>query len=91
MSEVSPIHRPVAPTLEPNSRTARTQTQTDTPTRGQDRVELSNTAQLLSKIADLPDVRQNLVDRVKASIADGTYETEDKTDAAIDNLLEDIG
>ena len=91
MSEVSPIHRPVAPTLEPRSSTARTQTQADTTTRGKDQVQLSNTAQLLSKIADLPDVRQGLVDRVKASIADGTYETEDKTDAALDGLLEDIG
>ncbi len=90
MSEVSPIHRPVAPTLEPHARSARTQTHSDTTTRGEDQVELSNTAQLLSKIADLPDVRQNLVDRVKASIADGTYESDDKTDAAIDSLLDDI-
>ncbi len=90
MSEVSPIHRPVAPTLEPHSRTARTQTQADTTTRGEDQVQLSNTAQLLSKIADLPDIRQDLVDRVKASIADGSYDTEDKADAALDGLLEDI-
>jgi len=90
MSEVSPIHRPVAPTLDPQTRSARTQTQADATTRGEDQVELSNTAQLLSKIADLPDVRQNLVDRVKASIADGTYESDNKTDAAIDSLLDDI-
>ncbi len=90
MSEVSPIHRPVAPTLDPNTRAARTQTRTDTTNRGEDQVELSNTAQLLSKIADLPDVRQDLVDRVKASIANGTYESDDKADAAIDSLLDDI-
>lgn len=90
MSDVSPIHRPAAPTLEPQARPSKTQTHTDSPTRGQDQVELSNAAQLLSKIAELPDVRQDLVDRIKASIADGSYETEDKTDAAIDSLLEDI-
>ena len=90
MSEVSPIHRPVAPTLEPHSRTARTETHTDTTTRGEDQVELSDAAQLLSKIADLPDIRQDLVDRVKASIADGTYESDAKADAAIDSLLDDI-
>ncbi len=90
MSEVSPINRPVAPTLDPQTRTARTKPQADTTTRGEDQVQLSNTAQLLSKIADLPDVRQELVDRVKASIAEGTYDTEDKADAAIDGLLEDI-
>lgn len=90
MSEVSPIHRPAAATLEPHARSSRTQTHADTTTRGEDQVELSNTAQLLSKIADLPDIRQDLVDRVKASIADDTYESDDKTDAAIDNLLEDL-
>lgn len=90
MSEVSPIHRPAAATLEPQARSSRTHTQADSTTRGEDQVELSNTAQLLSKIADLPDVRQDLVDRVKASIADNTYESDDKTDAAIESLLEDI-
>jgi len=90
MSEVSPIHRPPAATLDPQTRSSRTQTQADTTSRGEDQVELSNTAQLLSKIGELPDVREELVDRVKASIADGTYESDDKTDAAIDSLLDDI-
>jgi len=91
MSDISPIHRPAAPTLDPHTRSARIQAQADTTTRGNDQVELSKTAQLLSKIADLPDVRQGLVDRVRASLDDGTYETEARTDAAIDGLLEDIG
>lgn len=90
MSEVSPIHRPVAPTLDPQVRPSRSQTSTHTASRGKDHVELSDKAQLLSKIADLPDIRHDLVDRIKASIADGSYETEDKTDAAIESLLEDI-
>jgi negative regulator of flagellin synthesis FlgM len=90
MSEVSPINGPVAPTLEPQTRSSKPQAHAGTATRGEDQVELSNTAQLLSKIADLPDVRQELVDRVKASIDNNTYETEDKTDAAIDGLLDDI-
>jgi len=91
MSDISPIHRPAAPMIDPHSRPAKTQAQADTPTRGDDQVELSTTAQLLSKIAELPDVRQGLVDRVRASLGDGTYETEARTDAAIDGLLEDIG
>ena len=90
MSDVSPIHRPSAPTLDPQVRPSKSQSHTDSPTRGEDQVELSNTAQLLSKIAELPDVREDLINRIKASIADGSYETEDKTDAAIDALLEDI-
>jgi negative regulator of flagellin synthesis FlgM len=90
MSNVSPLHRPAAPTLDPQVRPSKPQASVDTARRGEDQVELSDKAQLLSKIADLPDIRQDMIDRVKASIADGSYETEDKTDAAIDNLLEDI-
>lgn len=90
MSDISPVHRPAAPTLDPQVRPSRTQSHADTTTRGEDQVELSNTAQLLSKLRGLPEVRQDLVDRVRASLADGTYETEDKTDAAIESLLEDI-
>lgn len=90
MSDISPVHRPSAITLDPQVRPSRTQPHADTTTRGEDQVELSNTAQLLSKLRGLPEVRQDLIDRVRASIADGSYETQDKTDAAIDSLLEDI-
>lgn len=90
MSDIAPINRPSAVTLDPQVRPSRTQSSTDSTTRGEDQVELSNTAQLLSKLRGLPEVRQDLIDRVRASIADNTYENEDKTDAAIESLLEDI-
>ncbi len=90
MSDISPVHRPSAVTLDPQVRPGRTQPHADTATRGEDQVELSNTAQLLSKLHGLPEVRQDLIDRVRAAIADGSYETQDKTDAAIDSLLDDI-
>jgi negative regulator of flagellin synthesis FlgM len=53
-------------------------------------VEFSTTARLLSKIAELPEIRQELVDQVRAEIAAGTYETEDKVDAALQSLLSDL-
>ncbi len=90
MSDITPIHRTAVPTLDPQVRPSKVQTPTDAARRGKDQVELSDKAQYLSKIADLPDVRQGLIDRVRASIADGTYESEEKTDAAVDSLLEDI-
>lgn len=90
MSDISPVHRPVAPTIDPHHRSAKASVKADTTTRGNDQVELSPRAQLLSKIADLPDVRQGLIDRVRASLDDGTYETEARTNAALDGLLEDI-
>lgn len=59
-------------------------------TRGADRVELSTAATLLSRLADLPDIRFELVASVKQQIQSGTYETPEKLDAAIDGLLADL-
>jgi hypothetical protein len=36
--------------------------------------------------ADTSEVRQDLVDRVRAEIAAGTYDTEEKWEAALDRL-----
>ncbi len=55
-----------------------------------DRVELSRHAQLLDRLRQLPEVRSDLVEQIKQSIADGTYESADKLDAAIARLLEDL-
>lgn len=58
--------------------------------RPSDRVELSDRARYLSKLAALPDVRAELVDRVRREIQDGSYETDEKLDIAIRNLTEDL-
>ncbi len=58
--------------------------------QGPDTVEISQRAQLASKLAAIPDVRADLVARVRAEIAAGTYETPEKLDAAIANLLEEL-
>lgn len=55
-----------------------------------DTVELSPTAQLLAKLASLPDQRHELINRIKAEIAAGTYETDDKINGAIESLAEDL-
>ena len=39
---------------------------------------------------DDPDIRADLVRRVRREIAAGTYETPEKLDAALDRLLEDL-
>ena len=59
-------------------------------TRPADRVDLSDQSRLLSRLASLPDIRQDLVDRVKAEIAAGNYVTDDKIEVAVDGLLEDL-
>jgi flagellar biosynthesis anti-sigma factor FlgM len=90
MSDISPIGSPSATSGARAHRHQSITTPAATSTRGGDKVELSNTAQLLSKLAALPDIRQDLVDRVKAQIANNTYETPEKIDAAITGLGEDL-
>lgn len=55
-----------------------------------DRVELSSHAVLLDRLRQLPDVRADLVSDVRAAISDGTYETDEKLNAAVARLLEDL-
>jgi len=59
-------------------------------TRPSDRVELSERARLLSKLAALPDVRSDLVDRVRREIANGTYESDAKIDGAVQGVLDEL-
>jgi len=57
--------------------------------RGTDQVEVSELATYLSKIRQLP-VRQELVDSVREKIARGDYETPDRIDATVDEILKDL-
>lgn len=91
MSDINPIARSAAtysPT--PGQGRATDNAVVSSGGRAQDEVQLSDRARLLSKLKDLPEVRQEVVDRVKAEIEDGTYETPEKIDQAVDALLEDL-
>lgn len=91
MSDIAPLHNArAASSYSPTGRAQRPATTPTEYTRGSDQLELSETAKLLAKLANLPDVREDLVARVKAEIADGTYETADKLDAAIEGLAEHL-
>lgn len=88
MADIGPVSQSHAAALDNRSAAFnRRAASTSTPSRGADSVELSNAAQLLSKVAELPDIREDLVNQVKAEIAAGTYETDEKIDAAIDGLI----
>ncbi|MCA9285431.1 MAG: flagellar biosynthesis anti-sigma factor FlgM [Phycisphaerales bacterium] len=56
----------------------------------QDRLELSGQARLLDRMRQMPAIRQELVDRVKGQIADGTYESPQKLAVALDRLIDDV-
>jgi negative regulator of flagellin synthesis FlgM len=55
-----------------------------------DQVEVSEVAAYLNKLRQLPPVRQDLVESARAQIAADTYDTPEKLDTALDELLNDI-
>lgn len=57
----------------------------------QDELTISEAAQVLERAQQTPEIRQDLVARVRAEIAAGTYETSEKLAAALDRLLDEIG
>lgn len=56
-----------------------------------DQVDISPAAQLAGQVNDIPDIRADRVATIKAAIANGTYETDDKLNTALDRLLDEIG
>lgn len=58
--------------------------------RTNDRVELSSDARHLDRLRRLTGVRQDRVSEVRQSIADGTYESEEKLQIAVERLLEEL-
>jgi hypothetical protein len=58
--------------------------------RPSDRVDISDRARYLNKMASLPETRRDLVERVQRQIAQGTYETPEKLDQALGGLIDDL-
>lgn len=59
--------------------------------RGDDTVEVSEHAKWMERLRQLPAVRIDKVNQVRQAIADGSYETDDRLNAAIDQLEHDLG
>ena len=63
------------------------------PARGSDKVELSGNnpiSQMLKTLKAGGDIRVDKVAQIKAQIANGTYDDDQKLDAATDKLLDDL-
>ncbi|MDQ7013138.1 MAG: flagellar biosynthesis anti-sigma factor FlgM [Planctomycetota bacterium] len=99
MTEIGPIgggasaQRASRPQLEAEARAGETRpgdrAQTRSARRGADRVEVSSLARELSQQQE--PVRQDLIDRVRAEIDSGSFETDRRVDGAIDRIMEDLG
>ena len=57
----------------------------------QDEVQISDAAQFVDQVRQMPEIRQDKIDQIRAQIAQGTYETEEKLDIAVGRLLDEIG
>jgi negative regulator of flagellin synthesis FlgM len=58
---------------------------------GVDQLDISPEAELLSQVHNLPEVRQDRVNEIRAQIQAGTYDTDEKLDIALSRLLDEIG
>ena len=56
-----------------------------------DELEISDAARLTEQARAAPEVRQDRVAAIRAKIAEGTYETQEKLDIAVERLLDEIG
>ena len=59
--------------------------------QGMDQIDISPEAELVSRVGEIPDMRTDRVDEIRAQIEAGTYETDEKLDVAVGRLLDEIG
>jgi negative regulator of flagellin synthesis FlgM len=73
---------PVSPVVNAN--------QAVPPANVSDVVEISNVAKLAAKVQEIPDVRTELVAKIREEIAAGAYETPERIDGAVNKLMEEL-
>lgn len=90
VGRLTPIEQPEAASDVTSGRRARLtgdETKTARAVRGADRVEVSRMASLLNQLRELPDIREDLVRRVRDQIAAGAYDTPERIEGAINGIL----
>jgi negative regulator of flagellin synthesis FlgM len=55
-----------------------------------DVVEISTASILAAKVHEVPEVRTELVERIRQEIDAGTYETEERLDIAVNQLMDEL-
>lgn len=61
------------------------------PVSPQDELEISAAGKMLDKISQTPDLRQERLARIKAEIENGTYDTDEKLEAALSKMFTSLG
>ena len=90
MNDIHGIQPPAAPQpIEPSEAVANTHSLSG-PTNIGDTVEISAAARLAAKVQDIPEVRTELIERVKTEIAAGAYETPERIEITVNRLMEEL-
>ena len=88
------LHRPQPIGSPHTNRMSKPQTSGDSAPIN-DELEISSAAQeaagMADKVNQMPEIRQDRVDAIRAQIEAGTYETDAKLDVAMERLLDEIG
>ncbi len=61
------------------------------PQAPQDQLELSSAGKMLDQLSQTPDMRAERLAQIKEAIANGTYDTDEKLEAALSRMFDAIG
>ena len=91
MTDITPIDGPTRTArVQGESRAAaRGESRATRPARGEDAVEVSAASSLLGRLKTGVPVREDLVAQIRGQSDDGTYETAEKLEQAVDEILRD--
>jgi negative regulator of flagellin synthesis FlgM len=90
MNEITSVSRSGLPAYKAGAARPAPQQAAAGQARAHDQADFSVASKLLSRLSELPDVRHELIARVRAEIEAGTYETPQKLDAAVREMAEDL-
>ncbi len=62
-----------------------------TATQAADQLDISREADFVSRARDIPDIRADRVNQIRAAIEAGEYETPEKLEVAVERLFAEIG
>lgn len=66
------------------------QSQPTRPQAPRDQLELSSAGKMLDQLSQNPDIRQERLARIKEAIANGTYDTDEKLEAALSRMFDAV-
>lgn len=80
--------QPISP---PHASKASKAASPDKPESVKDELQISDAARMVDQVNQVPEIRHEKVSQIRAQIAAGTYETDEKLEVALGRLLDEIG